>query len=159
MKGLGNADGAGMPTDEEMLEVALEEARVGMAEGGVPVGAAFFDEVGNLVSRGHNRLVQDGDPSAHGEIDAFRRVGRRKTFRDLTLVTTLQPCWYCSGLVRQFAFRRVVIGEETNFSMGTVQWLRDLRFEVRNLESPVAIEMLAQWIRENPGLIAEDAGR
>jgi cytosine deaminase len=148
-----------MPTDEEMLEVALEEARAGMAEGGVPVGAAFYDPAGQLVSRGRNRLVQDGDPSAHGEIDAFRRIGRRETFRDLTLVTTLQPCWYCSGLVKQFAFRRVVIGEATNFDMGTVAWLRDLGFEVRNLSSPVAIELFGRWVREHPELVAEDAGR
>jgi cytosine/creatinine deaminase len=148
-----------MLSDEQMLDIALEEARLSMAEGGVPVGAAFFDPTGNLVSRGHNRLVQAADPSAHGEIDAFRRIGRRATFRDLTLVTSLQPCWYCSGLVRQFQFRRVVIGEETNFSMGTVQWLRGLGFEVRNLESPVAVEMLARWMAENPELIGEDAGR
>jgi len=148
-----------MLSDHEMLDIALEEARASIAEGGVPVGAAFFDEEGNVVSRGHNQLVQGSDPSAHGEIDAFRRIGRRHTFRDLTLVTTLQPCWFCSGLVRQFRFRRVVIGEETNFSMGTVAWLRDLGFDVTNLESQEAIEMLANWIKENPELMEEDAGR
>jgi cytosine deaminase len=146
-------------SDLEMLDIALEEARRSASEGGVPVGAAFFDADGILVSRGHNRLVQSGDPSAHGEIDAFRRIGRRSTFLDLTLVTTLQPCWFCSGLIRQFRFRRVVIGEETNFSMGTVDWLRALGFEVTNLESPQAIEMLATWMAEHPELIAEDAGR
>jgi cytosine deaminase len=146
-------------TDLEMLDIALEEARRSASQGGVPVGAAFFDANGVVVSRGHNRLVQDGDPSAHGEIDAFRRIGRRSTFFDLTLVTTLQPCWFCSGLIRQFRFRRVVIGEETNFSMGTVDWLRSLGFEVTNLQSPEAIEMLATWMAEHPELIAEDAGR
>ena len=146
-------------SDLEMLDVALDEARLSASEGGVPVGAAFFDTGGALISRGHNRLVQDSDPSAHGEIDAFRGIGRRSTFRDLTLVTTLQPCWFCSGLIRQFRFRRIVIGEETNFRMGTVDWLRGLGFEVTNLESRQAVEMLAAWIAEHPDLIAEDAGR
>jgi cytosine/creatinine deaminase len=85
-----------------MLQTAIEEARRGLAEGGIPIGAAVFDRDGRLLGSGHNRRVQDGDPSAHGETDAFRKAGRQKSYRDKMMVTTLAPCWYCSGLIRQF---------------------------------------------------------
>ena len=88
-----------------MLEIALAEARKGLAEGGLPIGAAIFDATGNLVGAGHNRRVQDGDPSMHAETNAFRNAGRQHSYRNLIMVTTLAPCWYCSGLVRQFGFR------------------------------------------------------
>ena len=100
---------------EQMLEVALEEARAGRAEGGIPIGAALFDADGTLLGRGHNRRVQDDDPSVHGETDAFRNAGRRRSYRDTIMVTTLAPCWYCSGLVRQFGIGTVVIGESRTF--------------------------------------------
>ena len=90
------------PADVELLAVALEEARTGLAEGGIPIGAALFAADGTLLGRGHNRRVQDDDPSVHGETDAFRRAGRQRTYRGTTMVTTLSPCWFCSGLVRQF---------------------------------------------------------
>src|SRR3954462_13105528 len=97
--------------DAAMLSVALEEARAGLAEGGIPIGAALFTRSGELLGRGHNRRVQDDDPSSHGETDAFRAAGRRRSYRDSVMVTTLSPCWYCSGLIRQFGFGAVVIGE------------------------------------------------
>jgi len=103
---------------ERMLEVAIDEARQGLAEGGIPVGAAVFTQAGELVSRGRNRRVQEGDPSIHGETDAFRRAGRQKSYRDLVMVTTLAPCWYCSGLVRQFRFGTLVVGESRTFGAG-----------------------------------------
>src|SRR5260221_10188036 len=106
-----------------MLEVALAEARKGLAEGGIPVGAAIFDQRGQLISKGHNRRVQNDDPSIHGETDAFRNAGRQRSYRDLIMVTTLAPCWYCSGLVRQFGFGTVVVGDSQNFH-GGVEWLR-----------------------------------
>src|SRR5271165_6707006 len=106
-----------------MLQVALEEARQGFAEGGIPIGAVLFTDAGELVSRGHNRRVQEGDPSIHGETDAFRRAGRQRSYRKLIMVTTLAPCWYCSGLVRQFGFGTVVVGESRNFQ-GGIAWLR-----------------------------------
>src|SRR5450631_2105997 len=93
---------------QKLIAIALAEARSGLAEGGVPVGAALFSADGTLLGRGHNRRVQDGDPSIHGETDAFRKAGRQKTYRDKILVTTLAPCWYCSGLVRQFRVGTVV---------------------------------------------------
>src|SRR5262245_43774391 len=98
-----------------MLQVAIDEARKGLAEGGIPIGAALFDLQGKLLGSGHNRRVQDGDPSAHGETDAFRNAGRQRTYRDKIMVTTLAPCWYCSGLIRQFRIGTVVVGESMNF--------------------------------------------
>ncbi len=107
-----------------MLAVALEEARLGLAEGGIPIGAAVFRRTGELVSSGHNRRVQQGDPSMHAETDAFRRAGRQRSYRDLVMVTTLAPCWYCSGLVRQFRIGMLVVGESRNFA-GGLDWLRE----------------------------------
>lgn len=102
-----------------MLETALREARRGLAEGGIPIGAAVFDSDGKLFGSGRNRRVQDGDPSAHGETDAFRKAGRQKSYRDKIMVTTLAPCWYCSGLIRQFGMGTVVVGESENFAGGS----------------------------------------
>src|ERR1700760_4154036 len=124
-----------------MLAVAVAEARKGLAEGGIPIGAALFDAEGKLIGAGHNRRVQNGDPSVHGETDAFRAAGRQKSYRKMTMVTTLAPCWYCSGLVRQFGFGRVVVGESRNFS-GGVEWLRSLGIEVVDLDSEECEKML-----------------
>jgi len=85
-----------------MLEVAIAEARIGRSEDGVPIGAAMFDGEGKLLASGRNRRVQQDDPSVHGETDAFRRAGRQRSYKDKIMVTTLAPCWYCSGLIRQF---------------------------------------------------------
>jgi creatinine deaminase len=93
-----------------MLQTALAEARTGLAEGGIPIGAALFSRQGKLLGKGHNRRVQRGDPSAHGETDAFRQAGRQRTYRDKIMATTLAPCWYCSGLIRQFGIATVVVG-------------------------------------------------
>ena len=97
-----------------MLQVAIKEARAGLAEGGLPIGAAMFTLKGELLSSGRNRRVQQGDPSVHGETDAFRRAGRLRSYRDVVMVTTLAPCWYCSGLVRQFGIRTLVVGGKQN---------------------------------------------
>ena len=102
-----------------MLAVAIEEARIGLGEGGVPVGAALFTREGELLSRGHNRRVQQGDPSIHGETDAFRRAGRQRSYRNLVMVTTLAPCWYCSGLVRQFRIGTLVVGDSRTLPEGS----------------------------------------
>src|SRR3954467_12782509 len=98
----------------KLLEVALEEARAGRAEGGIPIGAALFDAEGSLLGRGHNRRVQENDPSVHGETDAFRKAGRQRRYSETIMVTTLAPCWYCSGLVKQFRIGTVVVGESVN---------------------------------------------
>ena len=140
-----------------MLRVAIEEARLGLAEGGIPIGAALFDGNGKLIGRGHNRRVQEGDPSVHGETDAFRKAGRQRSYRDKIMVTTLAPCWYCSGLVRQFNIGTVVVGESVNFG-GGMAWLRENGVSVVDLQSAECIEMLAGYIRANPNVWNEDIG-
>jgi creatinine deaminase len=140
-----------------MLAVALAEARQGLAEGGIPVGAAIFDMTGKIVGAGHNRRVQHGDPSMHGETDAFRNAGRQRSYRNLIMVTTLAPCWYCSGLVRQFGFGRLLIGESRNFQ-GGVEWLRSLAIEVIDLDSEECVSLMADYIRTNPSVWNEDVG-
>jgi creatinine deaminase len=141
-----------------MLEVAIAEARKGLAEGGIPIGAAIFDASGGLVGVGHNRRVQTGDPSLHGETDAFRNAGRQRGYRNLIMVTTLAPCWYCSGLVRQFGFGRVIVGESRNFQ-GGVDWLRSLGVKVIDLDSQECVSMLSEYIRANPAVWNEDIGQ
>lgn len=142
---------------QRMLEVALEEARTGLAEGGVPIGAALFDAVGNLLGRGHNRRVQDADPSMHAETAAFRNAGRRKSYRDCVMVTTLAPCWYCSGLVRQFGIGTVVAGESATFQ-GGLAWLAENGVTVIDLDSAECKAFLGGFIREKPEVWNEDIG-
>jgi creatinine deaminase len=141
-----------------MLEIAIAEARKGLVEGGIPIGAAIFDESGKLLGTGHNRRVQNGDPSLHAETDAFRNAGRQRTYRKLIMVTTLAPCWYCSGLVRQFGFGMVLVGESRNFQ-GGVEWLRSLGVRIIDLDSEGCAAMLAEYIRLNPDIWNEDIGR
>ncbi len=141
-----------------MLAVAIEQARIGLGEGGIPIGAALFDAGGRLIGKGRNRRVQEGDPSAHGEMDAFRKAGRQLSYKDKVMVTTLAPCWYCSGLVRQFNIGTVVVGESANFS-GGIGWLRENGVKVIDLHSAECIDMLASYIRANPGVWNEDIGR
>jgi creatinine deaminase len=140
-----------------MLEVALQEARTGRSEGGVPIGAAMFDGDGKLLASGRNRRVQQDDPSVHGETDAFRRAGRQRSYRDKIMVTTLAPCWYCSGLIRQFGIQTLVVGESRNFS-GGVEWLRSLGVEVIDLDSQECSDLLSGFIAEHPEIWNEDIG-
>lgn len=142
---------------ERMLAVALEEARMSRVEGGIPIGAALFTQDGKLVSRGHNRRVQQGDPSIHGETDAFRRAGRQRSYRQMVMVTTLAPCWYCCGLVRQFRIGTVVVGESRTFT-GGVEWLRENGVEVIDLDSKECRELLEGFIAEKPEIWNEDIG-
>ena len=142
---------------QRMLDVAIEEARLGLAEGGIPIGAALFDGDGKLLGRGHNRRVQEGDPSIHGETDAFRKSGRQRGYRDTIMVTTLAPCWYCSGLVRQFGIGTVVVGESVNFD-GGIEWLRESGVKIVDLNSSECVEMLSAYIAANPDVWNEDIG-
>ena len=142
---------------QSMLRVAIEEAHQGLAEGGIPIGAALFDRSGNLLGRGHNRRVQENDPSIHGETDAFRKAGRQRSYRDKIMVTTLAPCWYCSGLIRQFGIGTVVVGESVNFA-GAVDWLKENGVEVIDLESKECIDLLAGFIADHSKLWNEDIG-
>jgi creatinine deaminase len=140
-----------------MLDVALNEARIGRNEGGVPVGAALFDGEGKLLASGRNRRVQENDPSIHGETDAFRRAGRQKSYRNLIMVTTLAPCWYCSGLIRQFGIGTVVIGESRTFS-GGVEWLTSLGVKVVDLDSNECRLLMEGFIHDHPAIWNEDIG-
>ncbi len=142
---------------EKMLEIAIGEAKLGLSEGGIPIGAAMFDSLGNLLGSGHNRRVQENDASVHGETDAFRKAGRQTSYRDKIMVTTLSPCWYCSGLVKQFKIGTVVIGEAKNF-VGGVNWLIENGVKVINLNNKECIEMLAKYIAENSAVWNEDIG-
>ena len=145
------------PDYQAMLQVAIAEARQGLAEGGIPIGAALFDRQGTLLGRGHNRRVQEDDPSVHAETDAFRKAGRRRGYRDTIMVTTLAPCWYCSGLVRQFNIGAVVVGESLNFQ-GGIDWLREHGIEVIDLGSAECIQMLGDFIAARPDIWYEDIG-
>lgn len=140
-----------------MLDIAIEEARIGLAEGGIPIGAALFAADGNLLGRGHNRRVQEGDPSIHGETDAFRKAGRQRSYRNTIMVTTLAPCWYCSGLVRQFGIGTVIVGESFNFQ-GGIEWLRENGVNVVDMKSKECVEMLGQFIEKHPEIWDEDIG-
>lgn len=145
------------PSDRHGLEVALEEARAGQAEGGVPIGAALLSAEGEVLGRGHNRRVQDQDPSAHAETDAFRAAGRQPHYRGTTMVTTLSPCWYCSGLVRQFGISRLVVGESTTFTGGH-DWVAEHGVEIVVVDDERCVELMSAFIAEHPALWHEDIG-
>lgn len=140
-----------------MLEAAIAEARLGLAEGGVPIGAALYDNAGTLLGRGHNRRVQDSDPAMHAETSAFRNAGRRKSYRDTIMVTTLAPCWYCSGLVRQFGIGTVVVGENRTFQ-GGLDWLRENGVKVVVLDNAECRKLLGDFILAKPEVWNEDIG-
>lgn len=142
---------------KEMLQVALEEARLGLAEGGIPIGAALFRADGTLLGRGHNRRVQDGDPSSHGETDAFRNAGRQRSYKDTIMVTTLEPCWYCSGLVKQFGIGTVIVGESRTFK-GGAEWLREQGVRVIDLDDEECVKLMTDFIAARPDLWHEDIG-
>jgi cytosine deaminase len=146
-----------LPDPRVLLETAVAEARQGLAEGGIPIGAALFAADGTLLGRGHNRRVQDLDPSMHAETSAFRAAGRQRSYRGTTMVTTLSPCWYCSGLVRQFGISRVVIGEATTFHGGHA-WLAEHGVEITILDDPECIALMTAFIETRPELWFEDIG-
>ena len=139
------------------MRAVAGEARAGLAEGGIPIGAALFDEDGALLGRGRNRRVQDGDPSMHAETAAFRAAGRMRGYRRTTMVTTLSPCWYCSGLVRQFGIGRVVVGEARTFRGGH-DWLAEHGVAVTVLDDPGCVRMMADFVAARPELWFEDIG-
>ena len=146
------------PDYHALLEVAIAEARRGLAEGGIPIGAALFRDDGTLLGCGHNRRVQEGDPSVHGETDAFRKAGRQRRYGDTIMVTTLAPCWYCSGLVRQFGIGTVVVGESVTFQ-GGIDWLREQGVTVIDLHSRECIDLLSGYITAHHEVWNEDIGQ
>ncbi|MGS2805504.1 nucleoside deaminase [Nocardia sp. MW-W600-9] len=146
-----------MTQPDALLDVAYDEALRGLAEGGVPIGAALFDADGTLLGRGRNRRVQHDDPSAHAETDAFRAAGRRRDYRSTIMVTTLSPCWYCSGLVRQFGIGTVIIGEARTFHGGH-DWLAEHGVRVLVLDDPRCVSLMTDFIADRPDLWFEDIG-
>src|SRR5487761_1215882 len=142
---------------QRVLMTAYDEAVLGLSEGGIPIGAALYLRDGTLISSGHNRRVQERDASVHAETDAFRKGGRRRDYPDTVMVTTLSPCWYCSGLVRQFNIGAVVIGEASNFHGGH-DWLAGLGVEIVMPDDPACTELLGTFILEHPDLWNEDIG-
>src|SRR5436190_4466448 len=142
---------------ESMLDVAIDEARIGASEGGIPIGAALFDGQGKLLGRGHNRRIQEDDPSIHGETDAFRKAGRQRSYKNTIMATTLAPCWYCSGLVRQFGIGTVIVGESQTFR-GGIEWLRENGVEVIDLDSQECVDLLSAFVSAHPEIWSEDIG-
>ncbi len=145
------------PTDADKLAVAAAEAAAGAAEGGIPIGAALFAADGTLLGSGHNRRVQDGDAAMHAETNAFHNAGRQRSYRDTVMVTTLSPCWYCSGLVRQFGIGRVVVGDDQTF-LGGQDWLAENGVDVTVVNDPELITMMGAFTIANPALWNEDIG-
>jgi cytosine/creatinine deaminase len=143
--------------DDDMLAIAIEEARAGLAEGGIPIGSALFDRSGAVLGRGHNQRVQRDDASAHAEVEAFRAAGRRRSYRDTTIATTLAPCWFCSGLIRQFGIGAVVVGESSTFA-GGIDWLRECGVRVVDLDLDECAGLLRSFIAARPDVWAEDIG-
>tara|TARA_B110000116_G_scaffold53072_1_gene44551 strand:+ start:4021 stop:4515 length:495 start_codon:yes stop_codon:yes gene_type:complete len=140
-----------------MLNTAIQQALKGLKEGGIPIGAALFSTNGTLLGKGRNRRIQNNDPSLHGETDAFRNAGRQLSYMNTIMVTTLAPCWYCSGLIRQFKIKTVIVGESVNFS-GGVGWLKQNGIKVIDLHSEECITLLGNYIRKNPDIWNEDIG-
>jgi cytosine/creatinine deaminase len=140
-----------------LLDTAIEEARSGLEEGGIPIGAALFAADGTLLGRGHNRRVQDDDPSTHAETAAFRAAGRQRDYRGTVMVTTLSPCWYCSGLVRQFGIGTLVVGEARTFSGGH-DWLAEHGVAVTVLDDERCAALMTDFIAARPELWYEDIG-
>lgn len=151
------SEGAVYATDAAKLAIAIEEAELGLAEGGIPIGAALFTSDGVLLGRGHNRRVQDGDAAMHAETNAFRNAGRQRSYKDTVMVTTLSPCWYCSGLVRQFGIGRVIVGDDQSF-LGGQDWVAEHGAELTVVNDPGLIELMGSWIEANPSLWNEDIG-
>ena len=144
-------------SDAEKLKVAAAEAALGASEGGIPIGAALFSADGTLLGSGHNRRVQDDDAAMHAETNAFHNAGRQRSYRDTVMVTTLSPCWYCSGLVRQFGIGRVVVGDDQTF-LGGQDWLAENGVQLTVINDPDLIAMMRTFTLEHPALWNEDIG-
>mgnify|MGYP000524013243 CR=1 FL=1 len=143
--------------DDELMGAALEQAQKSYDEGGLPIGAVLADKHGNIVARGHNKRVQNNDPTSHGETDCIRNAGRRRDWHELTLYTTLSPCVMCSGTALLLRIGRIVIGENQNF-MGEEKLLKDRGVDLTVLDHAGCIELMAKFQREKPDVWNEDIG-
>jgi cytosine deaminase len=142
---------------DPFMEAAIEEAREGLKQGGLPIGSVLV-RAGQIIGRGHNRRVQKGDPMAHAEIDCLTNAGRQSTYKDTILYSTLMPCYLCSGAVVQFGIPRVIVGESVNFP-GAPEFLRKQGIEVTDLHDPHCIQMMGDFIKARPDLWFEDIGK
>lgn len=140
--------------DRRFLDLAFEEAKAGFDEGGCPIGSVLA-RGDKLIAQGRNQRVQGGDPIAHGEMDCLRNAGRQKSYKGMTLYTSLSPCMMCSGTIVQFGIERVVVGENQNFG-GNEDFLRDRGVEVIVVNDQKCIDLMARFIHEKPELWAED---
>lgn len=147
---------ATLPAIDPFMRAAIDEARKGCAEGGIPIGSALVRD-GRLLAVGHNKRVQDDDPMTHAETDCLRNAGRRPSYRGCTLYSTLMPCYFCAGAAVQFGISKVIVGESRNFAGGP-EFMRAHGIEVIDLDLPECHEMMAEWIREHPELWEEDIG-
>ena len=142
---------------DEGMRVAIAEARRGRQEGGIPIGSSLVRN-GTVIASGHNKRVQDGDPITHAEIDCLRNAGRIPgNFRGATLYSTLMPCYLCSGAAVQFGVARVIVGESRNFP-GAPEFMRSHGIEVIDLDLPECVQLMADFIRDEPTLWNEDIG-
>ena len=141
----------------QWMEAALAQAEESWAQGGIPIGSVLVNQGGQIVARGHNERVQSGDPTAHAEVVCIRNAGRRRDWRQLTLVSTLSPCPMCSGTTILFQIPRVIIGENRTF-MGAEDWMRTSDIELVLLDDPRCVRLMERLQREKPDLWAEDIG-
>ena len=141
-----------------LLQEALEEARIGLREGGLPIGSVLADAAGRIIARGHNLRVQSGDPTAHAETVCIRNAGRRRDWAELTLVSTLSPCIMCTGTALLYRIPHVLIGENSNF-LGAEELFHEAGVELVVLNDAECIRMMADFIRQRADLWNEDIGR
>jgi cytosine deaminase len=140
------------------MSAAIEQAEKSWSEGGIPIGSVLVDRAGAIVARGHNERVQSGDPTAHAEMVAIRRAGRRRDWQEMTLVSTLSPCSMCAGTAVLFQIPTVVIGENRTFQ-GAEEWMRENGITLHVLDDERAVSLMTRLQREKPDLWAEDIGR
>jgi cytosine deaminase len=142
---------------QQLMDAARQEAEQSWHEGGIPIGAVLAQEDGTIVARGHNQRVQNGDPTSHGETQCIRNAGRRRDWRELTLVTTLSPCPMCAGTAVLLGFKRVVIGERRSFQ-GAEAWLNEAGIEIACLNDQACEALMERMLQQKPELWAEDIG-
>ena len=146
-----------MNDDRALLQEALQEAKTGLREGGLPIGSVLADRAGRIVARGHNLRVQTGDPTAHAETVCIRNAGRRRDWHELTLASTLSPCIMCTGTALLYRIPRVIVGENRNF-LGAEDLFRNRGVELVVVDDPECIQMMAEFVRQHPDLWNEDIG-
>jgi cytosine/creatinine deaminase len=146
-----------MKDDRALLQAALEEAKTGLREGGLPIGSALVDRDSRIVARGHNLRVQSGDPTAHAETVCIRNAGRRRDWTELTLVSTLSPCIMCTGTALLYRIPRIIVGENRNF-LGAEDLFRQHGVNLLVVNDPDCIQLMAEFVRLHPDLWNEDIG-